>query len=72
MESLENMDKSIRCLALELPEPVYDDVAAKWKAFNEDYTKLKGFLILARSELQADHPMTALDIIHNVIEKKLI
>lgn len=32
MKELDEMQKAINCLALELPEPVYNDVVRRWKA----------------------------------------
>ena len=34
------MDKSVRCLALELPEAVHDDVAKRWQNVKEGLSKI--------------------------------
>lgn len=38
---IKDMDRSILCLALELPEPIYKDVAKKWKALKTELEKSK-------------------------------
>lgn len=35
-----DMDRSIKCLALELPEPVWQDVNNKWQAFKAEFPTL--------------------------------
>jgi hypothetical protein len=41
MKELDEMQKAINCLALELPEPVYDDVSRRWKALREKIKQLE-------------------------------
>ena len=40
-EKIAEMDKSIKCLALELPGPVWDDVARRWNELKTELTLIK-------------------------------
>lgn len=39
--SIEEMAKAVRCLALEVPGTVHDDVAARWRAVESEVERLK-------------------------------
>jgi len=40
-KAIAEMDKSVLCLAIELPEPVWDDVSSKWQM-------IRGALVLKK------------------------
>lgn len=37
MDAIAEFDKVVRCLALELPGPVWDDVNAKWQKIRQQH-----------------------------------
>jgi len=43
-ESIANMDKSVKCLALELPASVWNDVNQKWQEVKQGLEKVKSSL----------------------------